>query len=90
MSNLNPKQQELVEQLVRDIEAKFPEAKFLDVFPSPESSNSLWIEVTRPDNEDREIELREYAAERAMDILLDFGYHLLVQPTTNGERKPVE
>jgi len=89
MSNLNPKQQELVEQLVRDIEAKYPEAKFLDVFPSPKSPSSLWIEVIRPDSEDREIELREYVAERAMDILLDFGYHLLVQPTTNGARKSV-
>ncbi|MGH7449870.1 MAG: hypothetical protein ACRENG_00840 [bacterium] len=83
---LNYKLQELVDQLVKDIETKFPEVKFVSIEPSPESVNSWWLDFTKPDDEDRLIELSEYASERAMDILLDYGYHLVVLPVVeNGK-----
>ena len=47
----------------------------------PEDPETLWIEVTAPDDEDREMELREFAAEKVTDIQLDYGYHMLVMPT---------
>lgn len=87
MTSLNHKQKELLEKFTKDIEKKFPEATFLDVIQSPEGTNSLWVEVKQPADEDREIALREYAAELAMNILLDYGYHFLIQPTTNAKKE---
>lgn len=81
---LNYKLQELVDQLVQDIETKFPEVKFVSIAPSPESANSWWLDFTKPHDEDRLIELGEYASERAMDILLDYGYHLVVLPVVEN------
>ena len=83
---LNHKQEELIAQLVKEIEEKFPEVKFVEVGPSPESENTLWLDFTKPEDEDRLIELGEYASERAMNILLDYGYHFIVLPTVaNGK-----
>jgi hypothetical protein len=83
---LNHKQEELIAQLVKDIEEKFPEVKFVEVGPSPESENTLWLDFTKPDDEDRLAALIEYASDRAMDILLDYGYHFVVLPVVeNGK-----
>lgn len=85
---MNCKQEELIIQLAKEIEEKFPDVRFVEVAPSPESENTLWLEFTQPDDEDRLMALSEYASERAMDILLDYGYHFVVLPTAvNG--KPV-
>jgi hypothetical protein len=83
---LNHKQEELIERLVKDIEEKFPEVKFVEVGPSPESENTLWLDFTKPNDEDRLAALIEYASDRAMDILLDYGYHFVVLPVVeNGK-----
>ncbi len=83
---LNHKQEELIEQLVKEIETKFPETKFVDAVPSPESENTIWLEFTHPDNEEKFMEIIEYAGGRTMDILLDYGYHFLVLPAeANGK-----
>ena len=82
---LNFKQEELIRQLVKDAKKQFPEISFLNVTPSPENPAELWIRVTAPDDEDREIELVEFASNKTMDILLDYGYHMLVMPTHNME-----
>lgn len=84
---LNHKQIELINQLAEEIETRFPEVKFVEASYSPEEVNSLWLHFTRPADEDRLIELGEYASNRKMDILLDYGYHMVVLPTEepNGE-----
>ena len=83
---LNHKQNEIIEQLVKEIEAKFPETKFVDAAPSPESESTIWLEFTHPDNEEKFMEIIEYAGGRTMDILLDYGYHFLVLPSEpNGK-----
>ena len=86
---LNLKQQELVTEFVDDVQKRFPEVEFLEVTPSPENSNDLWINVTSPEDEDREIELIEYSAGKTVDILLDYGYHMLVMPMpkSNGTKE---
>jgi len=86
---LNLKQQELVDQLVKDIETKFPEAKFVSIEPSPESINPWWLDFTKPDDEDRLAALIEYAGERAMDILLDYGHHFVVLPVVENGKAAV-
>jgi len=82
---LNFKQEELIKQLMENIQSKFPEVKFINVTSSPENPYELWVHVTAPENEEREFELREYTADKSMDILLEYGYHILVMPTPNQE-----
>ena len=81
---INFKQKELIKNLVKNVQKKFPEVKFLNVRPSPENPNDLWVKVTAPDDEDREIELLEYSADKSMDILLDYGYHISIMPTPDS------
>lgn len=78
---INFKQEELIDKLVNTLRNKFPEVEFIDITESPEDSESLWINVTAPQSEDREIELREFASDKTTDILIDYGYHMLVMPT---------
>lgn len=83
---LNHKQEELIAQLAREVEEKFPDIKFVETVPSPESVNTLWLRFTEPDNDERFMEITDYAGERAMDILLDYGYHFVVLPVVkNGK-----
>ncbi len=39
------------------------------------------INVTAPENDEREIELIEFTGDIITDILPDYGYHMLVMPT---------
>lgn len=82
---INFKQEELIKELVKDIEKKLPEVKFINVTPSPENPNELWINMRIPDDEDREFELVEFSSNKTMDILLEYGYHFLVMPIRNRE-----
>lgn len=78
---INFKQEELIEEVVNYVREKFPEVRFIGISESPEDPADLWIRVTAPEDEDRELELTEYACDKTMDILLDYGYHMLVMPT---------
>ncbi len=77
---INSKQQQLIEELVSSVKEKFPEVDFVDVTESPENPNDLWVNVTEVENEDREIELIKFCGSKATDILMDYGYHILVMP----------
>ena len=78
---INFKQEELIDDLLHQVKEKFPEVELIDVTHSPEDPESLWINVIGPEDEDREIELRAFASDKVSDILLDYGYHMLVMPT---------
>ncbi|NJL59149.1 MAG: hypothetical protein HC887_05375 [Desulfobacteraceae bacterium] len=75
---INFKQQELIENFVSAVEEQFPDVKFVDVTESPENPNDLWINVTRVRDEDRLIDLLDFCSEKSTDILMDYGYHMLV------------
>ena len=45
---------------------------------SPFYRESLWVRILMPEDEDREIEMGELAAEISTDILLDYGYHITI------------
>lgn len=77
---INFKQQELIDGLLNDLEKNFPEVRFVDITEGPENPNDLWVNVTEPKNEDREIELIEFFSEKTTDILLDYGYQIFVMP----------
>ncbi|QTA91468.1 hypothetical protein [Desulfonema magnum] len=78
---INFRQKELIEELMNQIGKKFPEIELIDVTESPEDPESLWINVTEPGTEERMLELTEFSGDKTMDILLDYGYHMLVMPT---------
>lgn len=81
---MNFKQKELLEKLLQDIQAQFPEVEYLYTTPSPESRDEIWIHVTAPEDEDRELELIHFSGDKAMDILLDYGYPMLVLPVSKA------
>jgi hypothetical protein len=86
--NLNQKQLELVEHFSAQIEARFPEVKFQEALPSPEGANTVLLHFSRPDSDDRFMEVAEFAGERMTEILLDYGYHFVVLPVVpNGEHR---
>ncbi|QTA81179.1 Uncharacterized protein dnl_35100 [Desulfonema limicola] len=68
---VNFKQKELIQEFFRSIKKKFPEVDFVSVTEGPENPSDLWINITEPDDEDREIELIEFAGNKTSDILLD-------------------
>ncbi|MEI6262183.1 MAG: hypothetical protein WCR46_20045 [Deltaproteobacteria bacterium] len=77
---LNFKQQELIDNLVHTVESKFPGVKFVDVTESPEDPDDLWVNVTKIKDSDKLMELFDYCSEMSADILMNYGYHMLVMP----------
>jgi hypothetical protein len=82
---MNFKQKELIQKLFNTVKEKFPEVEFISVTEGPENPADLWVNITAPDDEDREIELIEFAGDKITDILLDYGYYFLVMPRRNTE-----
>jgi len=77
---INSKQEQLIEEFQDDLKKHFPDVSFVEVTESWENPNDLWIHVTCPEDEDREIELVEFFGEKTMDVLEDYGYHMLIMP----------
>ncbi len=82
---INFKQQELIDELLHAVKTKFPEVEFLNVTESPEDPADLLLNITAPEDEDREIELSEFTSQLSTDILQDYGYLILVMPRHDGK-----
>jgi hypothetical protein len=80
---VNFKQKELIQNFFHSIKNKFPEVEFVSVTEGPENPADLWLNITEPDNEDREIELIGFAGEKTTDILLDYGYYITIMTRRN-------
>jgi len=78
---INSKQEQLIEEFQEDIKKHFPDVSFIEVTESCENPADLWIHVTRPEDDDREIELVEFFGEKTADILMDYGYYMLLMPS---------
>ena len=78
----NFKQKELSYMLFERLKQRFPEIRLVSITPSWENPEDIWVNIIYPEDEDREIELREMAAEISTDILLDYGYSISI---TSGE-----
>lgn len=83
---MNEKQIELSRMLFDQLKQKFPEIELVSITESAENPNSIWVNIIMPVDEDREIELREIAAEISTDILLDYGYHILTVSASKEEK----
>ncbi len=77
---MNFKQDELIDEILDAIKKQYPEGKLISVAESSEDPQDLWISVTAPEDEDREIEMREFASDKATDVFLDYGYHFSIIP----------
>lgn len=82
---INFKQQELIDRLLQAVKEQYPEVELINVTESPEDPADLLINVTAPDDEDRELELSEFTSQLSTDILQDYGYLILVMPRKNGK-----
>jgi len=82
---MNFKQKEIIGKLFNAVKEKFPEIEFISVTEDPENPADFWINVTAPEDEEREDELIEFAGDKITDILLDYGYYFLVMPRKNTE-----
>ncbi len=57
------------------VKNRFPEVELINVTESPADPRAVWVNITAPENEDREIDLIEFAGDETTDILLDYGYY---------------
>jgi hypothetical protein len=78
---INSKQEQLIEEFQDDLKKHFPDVSFVEVTESWENPNDLWIHVTRPKDDDKEIALMDFFSEKTADILMDYGYYMLLMPS---------
>lgn len=83
---INFKQLELGRILFEKLNQEFPEIELVSITESAENPNDIWVNVIMPDDEDREILLREMASEISTHILLEHGYYIAISSATNLEK----
>jgi len=76
----NHKQIELSNMLFEKLKGRFPELRLAGITESAENPNHIWVNVVMPNDEDRELEVFEMAAEISTDILMEYGYHITIIP----------
>lgn len=79
---------ELGQNLFKRLKERFVELELVSITDSAESREATWVNIVMPEDEDREIAVRELASELSMDILLQHGYHITVSTATDEERRP--
>jgi hypothetical protein len=84
---INFKQMELAEGLFNKLKAKFPEIELVNIVEHPENPNGLRVRIIMPEDDDRRIALTETAAEISTDILLDYGYDILIGSASPTEKE---
>jgi hypothetical protein len=77
---INFKQHELIDEFFGVVKARFPEIELLGVTESPEDPTDVWINVSAPADEIREMAMMELASAQTADILQAYGYYLLMMP----------
>lgn len=77
---MNVKQKELINELYQSTKKLFPEIDLINISESPENPEEIWINVTSPDEQTEE-DLIVFSADKSTDILLNYGYQILVMPS---------
>lgn len=72
--------------LFEQLKARFPEIALVKITESYETPEDIWVHITMPDDEEREIELIETAAEISTDILITYGYHITIFSASPSEK----
>jgi hypothetical protein len=68
------KAKDLALRLYEETKKQFPEIVLSSIQPHPEQSRHFWIQVRAAMNEERRVQMREFVADRATDILIADGY----------------
>ena len=82
----NFKQIELSEMLFENLKNQFSELELVNITESVENPDHIWVNIIMPEDEDREIEIREAASEISTNILLEYGYHITISSATGLEK----
>jgi hypothetical protein len=82
---MNSKQMELSQMLFNQLKAQFPEIELVSIVESPIYRDSIWVNIVKPENDDRRLELNELAANISTDILMDYGYDIMISSATRAE-----
>ncbi len=83
---INFKQRELSQVLFDKLQARFPEVELVNIIESPENPNHIWVNIIMPDDEDREVEVYEEAGKISTDILMDYGYLIIISSASKEEK----
>ena len=83
---INFKQRELSNMLFDQLKARFPEIELVKIMESYENPEDIWVSIIMPEDEDRELELRDVAAEISTDILLAYGYSIMISSALRKEK----
>jgi RNA-binding protein YhbY len=84
---INPKCLEFAQRLFKQLKEQFPELEMVNITESAENHEHIWVNILMPDDEEREISVRELASELSMDILLEHGHHITVSAASSEERE---
>jgi len=84
---IDTKCMELGQKLFKRLKERFSELEMVNMTESAENRDHIWVNMVMPDDEEREIAVREMASELSMDILLEHGYHITVSAATGEERQ---
>jgi hypothetical protein len=77
---INIKQKQLIEELLNKVKNKYPEIVFRNLETSPDDHDHIWINVIADMDEDELMEMRHYASDLEVDILMDYGYAISIMP----------
>lgn len=83
---INLKQKELSEMLFEKLEKQYPEIELIDIMESPENPSHIWVNIIMPEDEDREIALSEKASKISTDILMKYGYLIMISTAVREEQ----
>ncbi|MFQ5627725.1 MAG: hypothetical protein ACE5I1_03115 [bacterium] len=83
---INFKQQELSEMLFDKLKIKFPELDLIDITESPENPNHVLVNIIIPDDDDKEIAIRKRAGKISTDILMKYGYLIMISTAVREEQ----
>ena len=75
---INFKQEELARELFSTLKQKYPEVNLIGISESPADPGAIWVNISAPEDEDREIDMVEFAGSKTTDILLDYGYYISI------------
>jgi len=73
---LNIKQQELINDILKEAKNKYPVIEFVDLSTNPDDPEHIWVNVEGDMEEEQMLEFFDFAAELDINILLDYGYKI--------------
>ncbi len=84
---ISAEEMELSRMLFDKLRARFAELELVRIMESPVERDSIWVRMIMPEDEDREIAMRELAAELSTDILLEYDCDIHISSASKLEKQ---